>query len=207
MQISELNRAVREVRLLAWVIAGVSVLGAFAQFYLAMQKDHTITRLSTERPVMVVPGAVAGEYIAGLSDENLVLAARYLASLGTVFTTANVDSRLGELEGYASPSFLPRLQEASERLRAEVRSQNQSRSFIFDRGQERLTRNGEYYVYEVNGARAFFSGGFVMQQDTGSVRMRFRLGAPDARNKLGVLLEDVTISAATSTAAPRGAKS
>jgi hypothetical protein len=59
----------------------------------------------------------------------------------------------------------------------------------------------------VNGARAFFSGGFVMQQDTGSVRMRFRLGAPDSRNKLGVLLEDVTISGATSTAAPRGVKS
>lgn len=196
MQISALNRAVREVRLLVWVVAGASVVGMVAQFYLAMRKDDTITRLSTERPVMVVPGAVAGEYIAGLSEENLVLAARYLASLGTVFTTANVDARLSELEAYASPAFLPRLQEASERLRAEVRSQNQSRSFIFDRGQERLTRMGEHYAYEATGARAFFSGGFVMQQDSGTVRMRFRLGAPDSRNKLGVLLEDVTISAA-----------
>lgn len=196
MQISALNRAVREVRLLVWVVAGASIVGVVAQSCLAMRKDDTITRLSTERPVMVVPGAVAGEYIAGLSEENLVLAARYLASLGTVFTTANVDARLSELEAYASPTFLPRLQEASERLRAEVRSQNQSRSFIFDRGQERLTRLGEYYAYEATGARAFFSGGFVMQQDTGTVRMRFRLGAPDSRNKLGVLLEDVTISAA-----------
>jgi len=206
MQISDLNRAVREMRLLVWVVAGVSVLGAFAQFYLSMRKDDTITRLSTERPVMVVPGAVAGEYIAGLSEENLVLAARYLASLGTVFTTANVDDRLRELEGYASPTLLPRLQEAGERLRAEVRSQNQSRSFIFDRGQERLTRSGEHYLYEVTGSRAFFSGGFVMQQDSGTVRMRFRLGAPDSRNKLGVLLEDVTISA-SSPATTQGGKS
>jgi hypothetical protein len=201
MQISDLNRAVREMRLLVWVVAGVSVLAACAQFFLSLRKDDTITRLSTERPVMVVPGAVAGEYIAGLSEENLVLAARYLAALGTVFTTANVDARLGELEGYASPTFLPRLQEAGERLRAEVRSQNQSRSFVFDRGTERLTRSGEFYVYEASGARAFFSGGFVMQQDTGTVRLRFRLGSPDARNKLGVLLEDVTISGATPTAA------
>jgi hypothetical protein len=201
MQISDLHRAVREMRLLIWVVAGVSLLGACAQFYLSLRKDDTITRLSTERPVMVVPGAVAGEYIAGLSEENLVLAARYLAALGTVFTTANFDARLGELEGYASPTFLPRLQEAGERLRSEVRSQNQSRSFVFDRGTERLTRSGEFYVYEASGARAFFSGGFVMQQDTGTVRLRFRLGAPDARNKLGVLLEDVTISAAAPAAA------
>lgn len=181
--------------MLVWVVACVSVLGACAQFFLALRKDDTITRLSTERPVMVVPGAVAGEYIAGLSEENLVLAARYVASLGTVFTTANVDERLREMEGYASPSFLPRLQEAGERLRAEVRSQNQSRGFIFDRSQERLLRTGEFYVYEVTGPRVFYSGGFVMQQDTGQIRIRFRLGAAGVRNKLGVLLEDVTIAA------------
>lgn len=203
MQISQLDRAVREMRGLVWVAASVSVLGAAAQLALTLRKDDTIARLSTERPVMVVPGAVAGEYIAGLSDENLLLAARYLASLGTVFTTANVDERLRELEGYAAPAFLPRLQEASERLRAEVRSQNQSRSFVFDRAQERLTRAGEHYLYEAAGARAFFSGGFVMQQDAGSVRLRFRLGAPDVRNKLGVLLEDVTIAAAPSPAGGR----
>lgn len=201
MHISELHRAVREMRLLVWLLAAVSLLAAAAQFALSLRKDDTITRLSTERPVMVVPGAVAGEYIAGLSEENLVLAARYLASLGTVFTTANVDARLAELEGYASPTFLPRLQEAGERLRAEVRSQNQSRSFVFDRAVERLTRSGEYYVYEATGARAFFSGGFVMQQDSGSVRLRFRLGAPDARNRLGVLLEDVTIATSAPTVA------
>lgn len=195
MQLSQLDRAVREMRLLVWVVAGVSVLGAAAQLTLTLRKDDTIARLSTERPVMVVPGAVAGEYIAGLSEENLLLAARYLASLGTVFTTANVDERLRELEGYAAPAFLPRLQEAGERLRAEVRSQNQSRSFVFDRGQERLTRAGDHYVYDATGARAFFSGGFVMQQDAGSVRLRFRLGAPDVHNKLGVLLEDVAIAA------------
>ncbi len=203
MQISQLDRAVREMRWLVWVAAGVSVLGATVQFALTLRKDDTIARLSTERPVMVVPGAVAGEYIAGLSDENLLLAARYLASLGTVFTTANIDERLRELEGYAAPAFLPRLQEAGERLRAEVRSQNQSRSFVFDRAQERLSRVGEHYLYEAAGARAFFSGGFVMQQDAGSVRLRFRLGAPDVRNKLGVLLEDVTIAAVPAAAVAR----
>lgn len=195
MEISTFQRTVREMRTLVWVVAGVSVLGACGQFFLGLRKDHTIVRLSTERPVMVVPGAVAGEYIAGLSEENLVLAARYIASLGTVFTTANLDDRLRELEAFASPAFLPRLQEASERLRAEVRSQNQSRSFLFDRGQEKLQRAGEFYSYEATGQRVFFSGGFVMQQDTGQIRLRFRLGAADARNKLGILLEDVTIAA------------
>jgi hypothetical protein len=209
MQLSDLQRVVREVRVLAYVSTGMTVLLAILLAVSTILKDRTLERATRERPIAVIPGAVAGEYIAGLSETNLTLASRYLIGLATNITPANVDERLRELQAHADPTYLPRLAIAADQLRAEVRSQAQSRVMTLESNAESLTRSGEDFVYQGRGPRTFFSGGLVMMQDTAQATLRFRLGSPSERNRMGIWIVDLAIapaerpgSGATRRAAP-----
>lgn len=194
MRLSDLQRVVREMRILAYASAGLTALVTIVLGVSIILKDRTIERVTRERPIAVIPGAVAGEYIAGLSETNLTLASRYLVGLATNITPANVDERLRELQAHADPTYLPRLSIASDQLRNEVRSQAQSRVMTIESTGESLTRAGEDFVYQARGPRTFFSGGLVMMEDTAQATLRFRLGSPSERNRLGLWIVDLAIA-------------
>jgi hypothetical protein len=194
MHLSELQRVVRELRMLAWASAGMLVVLAIVMLVAMVQKDRLIEKMTLERPIAVVPGAVAGEYIAGLSDANLTLAARYLVGLPTNVTPANIDDRLAELLAHSTPEFLPTLTLAGENMRAEVKGQAQSRVLIVDPKRETLRREGDEFTYRVEGSRKLFAGGLVMREDQGSATLRFRLGSPSERNRFGIWLTSLSIS-------------
>ena len=107
MQLDQLANEVTRLRNIVWIAVvpmGVLSLGLA---YMTYNAQEMLSKVAKERPVMVVPGAVAGQYIAGLGEENLIGAARYVASLGTSFTSNSYDERANELLAYASPGFEP----------------------------------------------------------------------------------------------------
>lgn len=187
MRLDELNKAIRRLMIVVVLFSGIATLVAISALFALFRSQAALERAVNERAVMVVPGAVAGEYIAGLSEENLKGVARYVAQLGTSFTPANFKSRMDELMSFAESSYLPTLSNETKRLEMEVIAQAQGRYFLADSASERLVVHGNNeFEYTATGTWAFSAGGLALSQDDiGHVSVQFRLGQPDQKNKYG----------------------
>jgi hypothetical protein len=142
-------------------------------------------------PVLVVPGAISGTYTPGLADDNVHAIARYLATLATNYTgLRSFEERFDELEGFSSPTLLPRLQAARAALRRELETQNQSRTFVASSLRESFaqSRPGRFR-YSARGERTVYASGLPMATSPCEVRLQLALGAPSEHNRLGVTLE------------------
>lgn len=186
MKLDELQAAIGRMQLTVVVFASIASLVAISSVYAVFRAQATLERSINERAVMVVPGAVAGEYIAGLSEENLKGVARYVGQLGTSFNTANFRQRMDELLSFADAGYLPSLTNETRSLEAEVIAQSQGRYFLHDTASEKLSVMGPNdFEYTTTGAWSFAASGLPLTQDIGRVTVRFKLGQPDQRNKYG----------------------
>lgn len=187
MSLDELNKSIRRMTQVMFIFGGVASVLAISSIFALFRSQAALERAVNERAVMVVPGAVAGEYIAGLSEENLKGVARYVAQLGTSFTPSNFRVRMDELRSFAESSYLPTLSNETKRLEMEVTAQAQGRYFLPDTASEKLTVVGiNEFEYTTTGTWSFSAGGLALtQDDIGRVTVRFRLGQPDQRNKYG----------------------
>ena len=168
------------------VFACAATVLAISATLAVFKAQATLERAINERPVMVVPGAVAGEYISGLSEENLKGVARYVGQLGSSFTPSNFRVRMDELLTYADVSYQPTLGNETKQLESEVVAQAQGRFFMPDTGTERFTVLGpNLFEYSAKGPWSFMAGGLALSQDQGEVIVKFKLGQPDQRNKYG----------------------
>lgn len=187
MKLDELRKVVSR---LVWVViafATISTLLSISSTFAVLRAQATLERVVNERPVMVVPGAIAGEYIAGLSTENLKGLGRYVGQLGTTFTPANFRPRMDELLSYADTSYLPALSNHVKSLEAEMVAQAQGRYFIAESDSEQITvLDSNILEYTASGPWTFSSGGLGLSEDSGKVTVRFRLGQPDNKNKYGI---------------------
>lgn len=188
MKLDALENAIHRLTLVVVGFAGLATVIAISAVLALFRSQAALERALNERAVMVVPGAVSGEYIAGLSEENLKGVARYLAQLGTSFTPGNFTSRMNEMMAYADDSYLPELANQIRKLETEVVAQAQGRYFLPETTTEKLAVLGKNtFEYTVSGPWAFSAGGLPLtNDDTGTVAVRFRLGQPDAKNKYGV---------------------
>lgn len=187
MSLDEVNKAIRRLTIVVFVFSGVATLMGISAIFAMFKSQAALERAVNERAVMVVPGAVAGEYISGLSEENLKGVARYVAQLGTSFTPSNFKPRMDELMAFAESSYLPALTSETKKLESEVIAQSQGRYFLADLASERLVVVGSNeFEYTTTGTWAFSAGGLALtQDDIGHVTVRFRLGQPDKMNKYG----------------------
>lgn len=193
MKLDQMNQLLRQM---AWVVcafAGVATIAMLTSVYAVLKAQATLERAANERPVMVVPGAVAGEYIAGLTEENLKGLGRYIGQLGTTFTSGNFKERMQELTAYADATYLPTLNNNVRSLEAETAAQSQGRYFMPDIASEKLVVLGpNLFEYQASGPWTFTAAGLPLSEDRASVSVRFYLGRPSERNKYGVQVKSFT---------------
>ena len=144
--------------------------------------------LAMNQPIRVVPGAAAGVYAPGLTNENVLNAIRYVQQLGANITTATVKSRLEELERFCSPSFLPKFRAERDKRLEEIGQQSQSRLFVRD-GDEGLVRDDkQIYHYTVTGPWEIRSSSVLMSEIRHQFHLQFIVGTPDKENPYGIQL-------------------
>jgi hypothetical protein len=147
-----------------------------------------LRELARDQPIRVVPGAAAGIYAPGLTNENLLNAIRYVQELGANLTPATASSRLAELERYCAPRFLPKYRAERERRLTEITQQAQSRLFVRE-GEEQLVRDDQgVYHYAVRGPWQIHSGSVPMNEAMHAFRLSFIVGSPDKENPYGLQL-------------------
>ncbi|CAM8641269.1 Pilus assembly TraE [Comamonadaceae bacterium] len=187
MNLDELNKSIRRMTVIMCVFGGIATVQSVSATFALFRSQAALERAVNERAVMVVPGAVAGEYIAGLSEENLKGVARYVAQLGTSFTPANFRARMDELLSFADSAYQPTLSSEIKNLEMEVVAQSQGRYFLPDSKSEQIAvLNNNEFEYTATGTWAFAAGGLALSKDdTGRIVVRFRLGQPDRLNKYG----------------------
>lgn len=190
-----LERSIRRFTLLASGACAVLLLVAAASLAVALRLAWSVRQSAAQLPVVVVPGAIAGVYAPGLNEESLRGAARYLAGLGTNFGgPAGMEQRFDELESFASPRYLPRLQSARAALRRDVLAQGQARVFYPRPGSERLTQSAPgRFDFSQEGERRIFAGGLPMQERTSVVRLSLVQSAPSQKSPLGLALDSFEV--------------
>jgi hypothetical protein len=202
-----LEQAVQRSTVLAAGVCAVLLLITIGSLTLAACTVWGERQSSARMPVLVVPGAIAGVYSPGLTEDNVRAAARYLAGLGTTFSgVRGMDQRFDELESFASPEFLARLQAARLTVRRDVETQNQARVFYGVPSSERFAqRSPGRFEYAIDGQRVVYASGLTMDSRGAVVSLKLTLGAPTERNRVGVLLDgfEVSDSPATTRAAVR----
>jgi hypothetical protein len=204
----QLEQAIRSSTVLAaWICAALLVITTISLTF-AVCAVWGARQAAARMPVLVVPGAVAGVYSPGLTEDNVRAAARYLAGLGTSFSGVHgMDQRFDELEAFASPRFLPRLQAARSTLRRDVETQNQARVFYGVPSSETLAQTTPgHFEYAVRGQRVVYASGLTMDSHGAKLNLKLTLGTPNEKNRVGVLLDgfDVTDEdAATRASASR----
>jgi hypothetical protein len=195
MQLDQLAATVQHLKVVIYTsssILGVVALGLAVTTYNA---HEMVNRVARERPVIVVPGAVAGQYIAGLGEENLIGAARYITSLGASFTLSTYESRAKELLEYADPVYEAVLKNSQRSQRDEVLATGQARSFHSDRANEQLRRvDANTFEYSAKGNRVVYAGGLVVAQDVAQVKLTFRLGFASEKNRFGLTVIGLDVS-------------
>jgi len=186
-----LNEAIRASTRLAAAVCGVLMLVTIGSLAFTACALWSARQALARMPVLVVPGAVAGVYTTGLTEDNVRSAARYLAGLGTNFSGAHgLDQRFDELEAFASPQFLPRLQAARSTLRRDVETQDQARAFYGTPSSERLSQTAPgRFEYAIHGQRIVYAGGLAMDRHSSTLSLKLALGAPSNGNRVGVLLD------------------
>lgn len=191
-----LEQAIRRSTLLAAGVCAVLLLITIASVSVAACSAWSVRQTAMRMPVLVVPGAVAGVYSPGLTEDNVRAAARYLVGLGTSFSgVRGMDQRFDELEAFASPHFLSRLQVARLALRRDVETQNQARVFYGSPDSERLSQTFPgRFEYAINGRRIVYASGLTMDSREATVSLKLALGVPSEKNRTGVLLEGFEVS-------------
>jgi hypothetical protein len=191
-----LEQAIRRSIALASGVCAVLLLVTISSLTLAACTVWSARHSAARMPVLVVPGAVAGIYSPGLTEDNVRSAARYLAGLGTSFSgVRGMDQRFDELESFASPQFLPRLQAARLALRRDVETQNQARAFYGAPESERFGQASPgRFEYAIRGQRVVYASGLTMDSRGAVVSLKLALGAPSEKNRVGVLLDGFEVS-------------
>jgi hypothetical protein len=186
-----LERSIHRATLLAAAVCSVLLVITIGSVAAAVHLAWQVRRSSSAMPVLVVPGAIAGVYSPGLSQESLRGAARYLAGLGTNFGgPPAMEQRFDELESFASPRYLPLLQRARAQLRRDVQSQGQARAFYGTPGREQLTQVAPgRFEYSQEGERHVFAGGLAMEQRSCIVKLTLVQAAASQQSPLGIALE------------------
>jgi len=199
-----LEASIRRSTQLAAAVCAVLMMITFGSLAFTVYTVWSARQAATRLPVLVVPGAIAGVYSPGLTEENVRGAARYLAGLGTSFSGVHgMDLRFDELESFASPEFLPRLQAARMALRRDVETQNQARVFYGAPTSERLGQIAPgRFEYAIRGQRVVYASGLTMDSRGAIVSLRLALGTPSDRNRVGILLDGFEVSD-TSGVAPK----
>jgi hypothetical protein len=112
-----------------------------------------------------------------------------------------MDQRFDELESFASPQFLPRLQAARLALRRDVETQNQARVFYGVPSSERFAQPSPgRFEYAIRGQRVVYASGLTMDSRGTLVSLKLALGAPSEKNRVGVLLDGFEVSDAPAAA-------
>lgn len=186
-----LERAIRTSTVLAAGVSAVLLVITIGSLTFAVCVVWGSQQATARMPILVVPGAVAGIYSPGLTEDNVRAAARYIAGLGTSFSgVRGMDQRFDELEVFASPEFLPRLQAARSTLRRDVETQNQARVFYGMPSSEHLAQVAPgRFEYAIHGQRVVYASGLTMDSHTTKLNIKLTLGAPSERNRIGVLLD------------------
>jgi len=190
-----LERAIQRSTVLAAGVCAVLLLITVGSIVLAVCTVWSARQSFTRMPVLVVPGAIAGVYSPGLTEDNVRSAARYLTGLGTCFSGVHsMDQRFDELEAFASAGFLPRLQTARSNLRRDVETQNQARVFYGVPASERLAQiSPGHFEYVIRGQRVVYASGLTMDSRGTVVSLKLALGSPSERNRVGVLLDEFEV--------------
>lgn len=192
MRLDQFHMLVRRLTFVVVGFAGVAALSSASAVFAVLKAQSTIERVANERPVIVVPGAVAGEYVAGLSEENLKGLGRYMGQLATSFTSANFRDRMRELTSFADAGYLPALTTHVQALETEVVAQSQGRFFMPDVGAEVLSVLGpNLFEYRASGQWLFSAAGLPLSEDRASVTVRFYLGRPSEKNRYGLQLRQL----------------
>jgi len=199
---ARLEEAIRRSTILAAGVCAVLLLVTITSVGVAACSAWGVRQAAMRMPVLVVPGAVAGVYSPGLTEDNVRAAARYLVGLGTSFSgIRSMDQRFDELEAFASPQFLPRLQAARSVLRRDVETQNQARVFYGSPNSERIAQiSPGSFEYSISGRRVVYASGLTMDSRGATVSLKLALGAPSEKNRIGVLLDRFEVSDAAAVA-------
>jgi len=186
-----LERAIRRSTLLASAVCAALLLVSIFSVGFAVHTTWKVRQAAANSPVLVVPGAVAGVYAPGLTEETIRAVARYLAGLGTNFSgLASMDERFDELERFASPGYLPRLQQARSVLRNDVETQGQARVFFGSPGREQLRQSEPgHFEYQSQGRRQVYASGLPMDTRDCVVQLGLTLGPSSQRNPAGIALD------------------
>jgi hypothetical protein len=186
-----LEQTIRSSMVLAAGVCAVLMLITIASLTVAVCTVWKVRLATARMPVLVIPGAVAGVYSPGLTEDNIRGAARYVAGLGTSFIgVQGMDQRFDELEAFASPEFLPRLQAARLTLRRDVATQNQARAFYGVPSSERLAQTSPgRFEYMICGQRVVYASGLTMDSHTTRLKLKLALGSPSEKNRVGILLD------------------
>jgi hypothetical protein len=202
---TSLEAAMHRAVLLAAGVCIALLAMTIASLAFAITTAGSAREAVSRMPVLVVPGAFGGIYSPGLTEENVRAAARYLAMLGTNFGSArSFQERFDELETFASPSFLPQLQQARAALHRDVETQNQARSFFAFPLTEQLQQPSPgQFAYAIRGERTVYASGLPMDTQQSEIRLRLRWGHPSTRNRAGIVLDgfdvaDLPVSASES---------
>jgi hypothetical protein len=191
-----LEQVIRRSSRLAAGLCAILLLVTIGSLTFALCTVWSAGRSVARMPVLVVPGAVAGVYSPGLTEDNVRAAARYLAGLGTSFSGVHsMDQRFDELESFASPEFLPRLQAARLTLRRDVETQSQARAFYGVPESEKFGQlSPGKFEYAIQGRRVVYASGLTMDSRGTLVNLKLALGAPSEKNRTGVLLDGFEVS-------------
>jgi hypothetical protein len=186
-----LEQALRSSTVLAAAVCLILLLVTIFSLAFAIYAIWGAHRAVARMPVLVVPGAVAGVYTPGLTEDNIRAVARYIAALGSSFSgIRNMDQRFDELELFASPEFLPRLQTARSILRRDVETQDQARAFYGAPSSELLAQTAPgHFQYAIRGRRVVYASGLTMDSRSTQLNLKLALGAPSDKNRVGVLLD------------------
>jgi hypothetical protein len=190
-----LEIAIQRVIALAVAVCLILLMLTIACFAFTVSAVHGAHEIEQKLPVLVVPGAVAGVYTPGITEDNVRATARYLANLATNFGAGkSFGEHFDELESFSSPVYLPHLQRARALLAHDVEVQNQSRSFFAAPASEHLEQAlPGHFDYAIRGERVVYASGLPMDSHQSEVRLRLQWGVPSMRNRAGVVLERIDV--------------
>jgi len=191
-----LERSIRRSTILAAGVCAGLLAVSIGSLAFAVHQAWQVRQAAARLPVLVVPGAIAGIYAPGRSEESIKGLARYLAGLATNFSgLTSMDQRFDELESFASAAYLPQLRLARQALRHDVETQGQARSFLGTPGHEELKQiEPGRFEYTVQGQRIVYASGLLLESREATLRLRLSPASPSRADPLGLSLESFEVA-------------